>query len=236
MKKIAIILSGGNGTRIKSSNVPKQFIKINNKIILFYSLETFYKNKNIDEIVVVTNSEYANALKKLLSDSNMDNKIHVVNGGSSRNRSLSNAIKFIRENLNVQDDDIILSHDAVRIFVSEKIINNNIEALVSKKADVVFTGIKTPDTIGFYNSNNIVFNIPKRESCFKGQTPQSANWKTFKEVYYSKYDDELFDSTDFCKLAEQHRKKIIYIEGSEMNFKITTDFDLMIAKKIIESN
>lgn len=234
MKKVAIILSGGNGNRVINSTVPKQFIKINNKIILFYCLETFYNCKEIDAIVVACNNLYTKDLFQLIKAKKMDDKVYVVDGGKSRNRSLSNAINFINANLNLQNDDLILSHDAVRIFVTEKIILDNINLLMQKNTDVVYTGIKTPDTIGFYNKNNYVYNIPNRDFCFKGQTPQSANWKTFKDVYYSKFDQDIFDNSDFCKLAELIGKRIYFTEGSEMNFKITTDYDLMIVKKILE--
>lgn len=233
MKNIAILLSGGNGSRISSSKVPKQFITINNKLILFYCLETFYNCKEIACIVIPCHKDYVEPLKELLKFKKMDDRVFVVCGGDSRNKSLANAVKFIETELNVQDHDYILSHDAVRIFISEKIILENIKKLSENNVDVIYTAIKSSDTIGFSNSKNIVFNIPNRDLCFKGQTPQSANWKTFKDVYNTKFDQDIFDNSDFCKLAEIIGKKIGICEGHEMNFKITTDFDLMIAKKII---
>ena len=235
MNRIAIILSGGNGTRIKSSNLPKQFIKLNNKLVLFYCLETFYKCTEIDAIVVACHPLYVDALNELIYKKGMKHKIFVVPGGKSRNKSLAKAVKYIEKEMNIRDDDIILSHDAVRIFLSEKIILDNIKLLEENKTDVVFTAIKSPDTIGFYNKNNIVFNIPNRDICFKGQTPQSAKWKVFKEVYNNNFDQNIFDNSDFCKLAEIMGKKIIVSEGSELNFKITTDYDLIVAKKLLSN-
>ncbi len=234
MKKIAIILAGGEGKRVTSSTLPKQFIKIKNKLVLFYALETFYKHHDIDNIVLVTNDKYTNLMKKLIHDLGMNNKIFVISGGSSRNQSLLKAVTYMKNDLNIQDDDIILSHDAVRIFVTNKIIEDNISILEEDKADVVFTAVKSPDTICFSNNRDIVFNIPNRDYCYKGQTPQSAKWKVFKEVYNTTFDPKLFDNSDFCKLAETIGKRIMISSGNEMNFKITTDYDLMVAKKIIE--
>lgn len=235
MKKIAIILASGNGSRVSSSSIPKQFIKVDNNFLLMHCLKRFYKHKDIDAIVLSLNSNYIKPFKRLLTNLNMDDKVFLVEGGYCRNESLKKAVIFLDTKLNVQDDDIILSHDGVRIFVDDKIIDANIKKLEQFEADVVYTGVFSKDTIGFKNSNDYVFNIPNRDLCFLGQTPQSAFWKTFKLVYKNEYDKKLYENSDFCKLASINNKSICFVNGSELNFKITTDFDVEIAKYLIQT-
>lgn len=233
---IAIILASGNGTRINKSKIPKQFIKIDKLPVLLYGLKTFYFLNEIDKIVLTCKKEYKNALLSLLSSLKMDDKVIVVEGSDSRNKSLANAVKYIKNHLNPSADDIILSHDGVRIFVTKKIILENIKLLKANTSDVIYTAIKSPDTLGEVINETEVSKIFIRDLCFRGQTPQSAKWKIFDEVYQNHFEQNLFDNSDFCKLALMLNKKITLCNGSELNFKITTDYDLLIAKKILESN
>lgn len=231
----AILLCGGVGKRVLNSNIPKQFIEINNKPIIIHTLEKFLFNINIDKIIVSCHSNWIDFLKSCIRKylKNVSKNIYIVSGGDSRNQSIKNGLYFIINELKAKPNDVVLTHDGVRMFVTNKVIDENIE-VASKKDVVTDTCIKSIDTMVISRNDNIIDDIPNRNYYFNGQTPQSSKLKLMKFIYSKKYDANLFNSTDLCKLALENKLKIIRIEGDYFNFKITTDFDLNLAKVILE--
>ncbi len=229
----AIILGAGSGTRVKSSKVPKQFIELNDKPIFIHTIEKFIMNQYIDTIIFVCKDDwidYANAsVNKHLHE--FKNNIFIIAGGDSRNGSIFNGLKFLSENFKMNKGDIIFTHDSVRIFVSDKIINENFKK--AKNGFVVDTCVKATDTLVCSKSGINVDSIPERSSYWNGQTPQTLNYDLLNKIYQNEYDERIFKTTDLCKLAELSNIKIIIAEGDYFNIKITTDFDLKLAKQIL---
>ena len=229
---IAIILASGSGSRIKQSKIPKQFIEISNKPIVIHTMERFLSNKNIDKIIVSCHPEWIDYLSKYVKDNYPAGSINIIKGGKQRNNSIANAIKFIHDNNIACDDDVILTHDAVRMFVSERIINENID--VCKQYGAVDTVIKTIDTIVLSNDGKNIDSIPERDNLYNGQTPQTFKLKILKDLYLN---NEIRNTTDACKLLlEKHNTIIKMVLGEYENFKITTDFDLDYARHIVIKN
>lgn len=219
---ITIILASGNGSRIKQSKIPKQFIEINNKPIVIHTLERFIYNKNIDKTVIVCHPEWVDYLNNYINQNYNNGNIFIVEGGKERNHSIVNAIRLIDKEMNVKDDDVILTHDAVRMFVSDRIINENIE--MCKKYGVVTTAVPTIDTIGIIRENKII-DVPNRNDLVNIQTPQTFVYKTLKDTYLI---NGIQNTSDACKLLLN--SKIYIVIGEYENFKITSDFDLVCAK------
>ncbi|MDE6429089.1 MAG: 2-C-methyl-D-erythritol 4-phosphate cytidylyltransferase, partial [Malacoplasma sp.] len=172
----AILLASGYGTRLQC-NLPKQFIVINKIPIFFYSLITFFKVKEINTIVLVINQNFKNDIEKFISKFNFENKIKIIVGGNSRHESLINGLNFLVNNLEIKPDDLVLTHDAARPFVSTKIIKNNISKLLKNECEVTSTGIFSSDTIAWVESEKEIKNILDRKKIFLEQTPQAAKFK-----------------------------------------------------------
>lgn len=116
-----------------------------------------------------------------------DERIEVIEGGTDRNETIMNIISFIESVYGIKDDDIIVTHDAVRPFLTYRIIKENIEGAMNFGA--VDTVIKAVDTIVTSQDNNVIESIPVRDNMYQGQTPQSFKIKILKESYNALSDD-----------------------------------------------
>ena len=227
---IAIILASGISLRTKTKT-PKQFLKINNKTILEHSALTFINTKEINKVIIVVREEHLSKVKSIFKKYKCHNNfLYFCVGGSSRNASIKKALEFTRNNLTIKKDDIILTHDANRIFVTSKIIKDNI--LSCKKNKCVITGINSSDTIYKYKNKSITSTL-NRDELFCSQTPQTFTYEKISKIINIK-DKKIFDNSDLGTLAFLLNEKISIVQGSSLNFKITNYDDYIIAKKIMK--
>ena len=228
MNVYAIILAGGIGERIKH-HLAKQFIKIAGKTVLEHTLDVFEKNSNITEIIVVIHREYRALMEQIIIKNNYKKIKKVLNGGENRQES-----SYIGVNSIEVEDSIVLIHDAVRPFVSNRIINDCIEAL--KKYSAIDVAIQSADTIIKINNENIIENIPTRKHMWRGQTPQGFKLKTIKEAHKLALNDpnkKVF--SDDCGMVLEYLKEEIYIvKGEQKNIKITYSEDIFLADKLFQ--
>ena len=212
---VAIILAGGTGTRF-GSKTPKQYIKINDKEVIQYTIEAFEKSSLIHKIVIVVSDEYI----KKITTKNPDHVI--VSGGNSR---LSSSYRGLLAS--PKDSKKVLIHDAARPFVTQKIITSCIEGLDTYKA--VVTSISATDTI-IKSKSNEVDSIQNRDELYLNQTPQGFNYKTIMEAHKSNRKNV----TDDISLLDLNKVKCKIIKGSHRNIKITTPEDIYTAKTILD--
>ncbi len=218
MKNISIILASGTGERF-GENIPKQFYKIKNKTILEYSLDAFEQNKNIDEIILVTNPNFNDLSREIVFKNNYKKVVKIVNGGATRVDSSRIGTSY------ADDDSNVLIHDAVRAFVTQKIIDDNIEAL--KKYEAVGTAIDTIDTIIEIDENGFIKKIPQRNMLKRIQTPQSFRAKLIKQAHEIALKNNDKNFTDDCGLILKYNLAPIFVvQGDEKNLKITQKSDL----------
>lgn len=218
MKNISIILASGTGERF-GENIPKQFYKIKNKTILEYSLDAFEQNKNIDEIILVTNPNFNDLSREIVLKNNYKKVVKIVNGGATRVDSSRIGTSY------ADDDSNVLIHDAVRAFVTQKIIDDNIEAL--KKYEAVGTAIDTIDTIIEIDKNGFIKKIPQRNMLKRIQTPQSFRAKLIKQAHEIALKNNDKNFTDDCGLILKYNLAPIFlVQGDEKNLKITQKSDL----------
>ena len=223
MKNYAVILASGTGSRF-GSDIPKQFIKINDKTILEYSIEAFENADCIDEIVLVITPEYKNDAEKIVKNNGYKKLSKIVQGGKERKDSSFNGICAIDD-----AEANVLIHDCARPFVSQKIIANCVDAL--DKFDAVCCAIPSTDTV-FEIENNIIKNIPERKSVMRAQTPQGFKLSVIKKAHELSQNDNNF--TDDCGLVVRYNLcEVGIVLGSENNLKITYPNDLFIAQKIL---
>nr|WP_283247430.1 2-C-methyl-D-erythritol 4-phosphate cytidylyltransferase [Lederbergia citrea] len=229
----AEILAGGKGTRMGNINMPKQFLTLNNRPIIIHTIEKFLLNDRFDKIIIVSPKDWMNhtndIIKKHIGD--LD-RIVVVEGGKDRNESIMSGIKYIEENFGINDDDVIVTHDSVRPFLTHRIIEENIDAALEYGA--VDTVIEAIDTIIQSEDREFISNIPVRDTMFQGQTPQSFNIKKLVKHYQSLTEEEKTILTDACKIYSIHGEKVRLVRGEVFNIKVTTPYDLKVANAIIQ--
>ena len=232
---IAGIVAGGIGSRMGNRAVPKQFLEIGKKPMIIHTIEKFLVSSDIDYVVVGVHHEWVDYMEDLLKKYLYDEKRVVVTaGGNDRNDTILRIIEKADQLWNIDDDTIFVTHDAVRPFVSLKIIEENVEA--AKQYGVCDTVIVATDTIVRSSNHSHITDIPVRDEMYQGQTPQSFQYGLFKKVYESMSEEELNIVTDACKLFFLRDYKVHLVEGSILNFKITYPFDLKIAKNMLGEN
>ena len=229
------ILAGGKGTRMGNTEMPKQFLKIGDKPIIVHTIERFLLNTRFDKIVITTPKEWISHTKDIISKYiplDIHGKLHVCEGGSDRNESIMNGIRYIEKNFGINDDDIIVTHDAVRPFLTHRIINDNIDMAIEYGA--TDTVVPAFDTIVESNNGNTITNIPIRDFMYQGQTPQSFNIKKLVELYSSLTDEEKSVLTDAAKIFVVKGENVKLVQGEVFNIKVTTPYDLKLANAIIK--
>lgn len=224
---IALIVAGGSGTRLKTANQPKQFIDINGKPLLTYSISAFENHPKIDAIVIVVINEYIDLVKKWCNQYNFLKVKAVISGGSTRQESVFNGLKEIKSF--AKDDDIVLIHDAARPLISKEIINNNIEACL--KHDAVTTALLSKDTVIHSINQQSINDVPNRKELYQSQTPQTFKLSLILEAHQKNNSD---NATDDAQLVLGLGKDVFIIEGSSLNFKVTTDEDLTMLKALVK--
>lgn len=227
MKTIAVILAGGSGTRL-GGNLPKQFLEVNDKMIITYTLEAFQNHELIDEIVIVCSQEHFNFVESEIKGH--FNKLQkVVTGGQERYHSSLAAISACDDG----EEKKILIHDGVRPLVKKEIISNCITKLDTYNA--VGVGIATTDTI-WSVKDNCIASIPDRRTIYRAQTPQGFKLSTIKEAYKIALKDKNMLSTDDCGVVMHYLpdEKISTVMGDEKNIKITRKEDLVLFESIIK--
>lgn len=232
MKKYALILAGGTGKRMGKTRMPKQFLQLGDKPIFVHTVEQFLLNENIDNIILCCHKSWLSHAENTLNKFIPNNEVIVVDGGETRNDSMINGCNYIEENFGLNDDDIVVVHDAVRPFVNQKIINENIE--MAKKYVAVDTVIPATDTIVVSEDKKLISNIPVRSQMYQGQTPQTFNLKKLMELYAELTLKEKEILTDSCKIFVLKNQPVALVDGEIFNMKITTLHDLKIANAILE--
>jgi len=220
-----VIVAAGSGSRM-NMGINKQFIKLKDKEIIAYTIEKFYKHKNIDEIVVVIKEEEFEFFKSEIIDKYNFKNIKIAFGGKERQDSVYNGLKKLDKNC-----DIVLVHDGARPFISEKLIDNCIEE--AKNNNAVVVGVPVKDTIKVINEEYDIVGTPDRSKLWAVQTPQTFNYDILLKSYEDAFKNDFY-GTDDAMLVERIGYKVKMIEGSYNNIKITTQEDLNIGTQILK--
>lgn len=228
----AIILAAGFGTRIKNLDIPKQYYEINGIPIIIYTIKKFIGLNCFERIYITVDENYKKHMIKILEEhvENLE-QIKLVNGGKERIDSIHNVIKTI-EKSKVNEDDIVVVHDGVRPFVTNQIILDSINAAKEYGASVTASPVN--DTILKSEIGDYVDSIPIRRTLFKGQSPDTFNLKKFIEMINGLNESQKAKITGTSDVCTFYNVPIKMIKGNNLNFKITTDADLKIAKLLLK--
>jgi 2-C-methyl-D-erythritol 4-phosphate cytidylyltransferase len=216
-----IIPAGGRGTRLGSA-VPKQYLKIGRETILSQSLRAFQQHAGICEIVLVVPPGEETRTRKVLGKDVLSKVCAIVAGGDTRQESVWNGLCVLTRRPN-----LILVHDAVRPFISFRVIEQVIADASRYGAAVV--GLRVKDTIKVEGRRGFYARTLPRESLWAVQTPQGFRRSLLLRAHRRAQRDG-FVGTDEASLVERLGKSVKIVEGEEKNIKITTQFDLNLGR------
>ena len=226
-------LAGGVGSRMKSAVIPKQFLEVEGKPIIIYTLQNMLKVDRFDYIYIATHKDYLAYMKEMVQKyTDKPEKVRIIEGGKERMDSIHNVTDAILKDEGVHEDDVIVIHDAVRPLVTEKILNDSIDAAGTYGACVC--GLPAVDTMLYSEDGKVVTTIPERSKLFNGQAPDSFSLPRFLEMQANLTEEQREVITGTSQICTMNNQPIYIIEGDPLNFKLTTDGDLLIFKSIID--
>ena len=223
MRTFAIIPSGGSGMRMNNPpclpdrQVPKQYVRINGKEIIAYTLDAFQICELIDEIIISARKDYFDLLRTIKNNYSFSKISKIVESGQERQHSVFNALKSLKADKN----DLVAVHDAVRPLLSQEILKNSIEAAKNSGAAVV--AMKAKDTL--IQGNDTVLSYVDRQEFYYAQTPQVFRFEILFDAML-KAEKENFIGTDESMLVHKAGYKVKIVDGSSLNFKITSQDDI----------
>lgn len=231
-KTYAVILAGGIGSRMGNSERPKQFMNLAGKPVIIHTIEKFMLHNVFEKIVVLCPKAWVRHAEDLIDKYiPLAEKIIVLEGGNTGNETLMNAIQYLDREQLLDDETMIIVHDAVRPFLSHRIIQDNINGI--KKHDSCDTVIPATDTIVVSSDGKVISEIPNRSHMYQGQMPQSFKAKKLWEAYKSLSEEEKRVLTDNCKIMVLRGYDVHLIEGDVENMKITHPVDMRLAEALI---
>lgn len=222
-----ILLAGGKGERF-GGELPKQFVKIAGRTVIEHTIDQIEKSESIDSVIIVVNEKFYDYMNDLLLRNHFLKVRKIIIGGRTRQESSYAGLSACDE-----DTENVLFHDAIRPFVSGKIIEDVVRALDTYEA--VDVAIECADTIIEIDDKNIIEDIPKRRYLRRGQTPQGFRKDVIEEAYRRYFADGSLEVTDDCGIVREYGLADIYVvEGSGQNIKLTYREDIYLADKLFQ--
>jgi 2-C-methyl-D-erythritol 4-phosphate cytidylyltransferase len=221
MKKYAIIVAGGNGQRM-NSQIPKQFLPLLGKPLLYYTLDTFLKTYDDLHIILVLPEEYLDNGKEIIDGFFDPNRITITVGGRTRFHSVQNGLALIEE------ESVIFVHDGVRCLLSNQLVRKCFDAALEYGTAIPVVPCKDSVRQLKEEGNEAL----DRSALVLIQTPQTFHSKILLPAFQIDYKEKF---TDEATVVEAYGLKVHLVEGEEHNFKITTPLDLMLAAQVLES-
>ena len=227
---IALIIAGGSGNRM-GQDIPKQFMYVEGKPVIIYTMEAFQKNPNIDAIGVVCIDGWQTVLQSYANQFNITKLRWIFPGGASGFESIHNGIYGLRDE-GCQDDDLVLIHDAVRPLLSQDIISSNIA--ICQKYGYAITGVQCREAILVSEDGFVATKSIPRDKLIRTQTPQTFRLKNIIRAHEEAKERGITNSVASCTLmAELGGREMHIVPGSDENIKITTVEDLELLKSFM---
>jgi len=220
MNKYAIIVAGGTGTRMGAA-LPKQFLLLKGRPVLYYTLKIFLESYDDLQIILVLPIDYTNMGQEIIDAYFDKSRIRIAAGGDTRFQSVKNGLALI------ENESIIFVHDGVRCLLSNKLIHRCYVQAV--ETGTAIPAVVSKDSIRLLtDEGNEAFD---RNKVMIIQTPQTFHSKILLSAFQIDYKDNF---TDEATVVEAYGIKVSLVEGEENNIKITRPLDLLIAEKILE--
>ena len=220
MKKIAIITAGGMGSRM-GTNLPKQFLLLKGKPVLWYTFTAFLNAFEDIDFVFVVPADFIFAANELVNDLHISQQVTIVNGGATRFHSVKNGLATIKE------PSIVFIHDGVRCLVSPDLIKRCFEQTMQKGSAIPAIASTDSVRIDMQDRNTSI----DRSKVRMIQTPQTFRSDLILTAFKQEFQERF---TDEATVVESLGTSVYLIEGDYQNIKITRRIDLLIAEKILE--
>lgn len=232
MKTIAILTAGGIGSRTHQ-DLPKQFLTVENKPIIIYTLEAFQRHPSIDEIYVSCLEGWSAVLEAYAKQFNITKLKRIVVGGSTGQQSIYNGLKAIDEDNNETKDIVVLIHDGNRPMLPNDVITDN---LVKQKQFGSAVAVVPTTEVVFVSKNGLESNAAlNRDELWRTQTPHSYKFDELWSVHKKALIDGVNNMAASCSLMQQYGYTTYFSKGSEKNIKITTVEDIEIFKALLNA-
>ena len=219
---ICILLAGGSGTRTGIDR-PKQFLEVQGKPIFSYSLETLESMEEIDYIIIVVLETWKDYVEEWIHKLGYNKSKYIVHGGKSRQHSIYNGLIKAREFMN--DDDIVMVHDAARPLLNRDVVRTAIT--MAEKTGAALPVVKENDALYMSKDDiNVEQNLSKT-GLYRGQTPVCVRFGDYYNLHTSAKDEDLTRATGSCTLLFQNNIKVAMVDGDEMTFKVTSKKDVI---------
>lgn len=227
----AILLAGGQGTRM-GAKIQKQYLLIQNRPVLFYSLYTFEKSEVIDDVILVVGAGQVEYIRKEFVEKYHFTKVTcIVEGGRERYHSVWEGLKEVQAEGGLEERYIFI-HDSARPFLTEEIIQRAYNDVEAHSACVV--GVPSKDTVKLVDEKAFSRETPDRKFVWIIQTPQVFDASIITEAYARMMSRDTIQATDDAMAVENELHIPVHMtEGSFENIKITTPEDLEIAKVFV---
>lgn len=222
----AIILAGGSGKRM-NTNTPKQYLMLDGKPLLYYSLKAFEKSL-VNEIILVTKpGEEAYCRKEFVEQYGFQKVTSIVAGGKERYHSVLNGLQAVK------NCDYVMIHDGARPLITPHIIEQTAEAVKTYQACVV--GMPVKDTMQIVNEIGVIMKTPKRSTVWQAQTPQAFAFSMVRDAYEKIVQESAVEVTDDAMVVGHYYDVPVYmVEGSYTNIKVTTPEDIPVAEVMLQ--
>ncbi len=219
MKKIALIVAGGKGSRM-NNDIPKQFLLLKNKPVLYYAIKAFADAYSDMQFILVLPDEHIGKGQEIIDGYFDNSRFRIAAAGRTRFHSVQNGLELVNK------DCIIFVHDGVRCLVTSKLIKKCFEAAV--ETGTAIPAVECKDSLRIItDAGNKIINRAKVRLI---QTPQTFHSKILLPAYKIDYKDKF---TDEASVVEAFGLKVNLIEGEQNNIKITTPLDLLLAEILL---
>lgn len=222
----AVIVAGGVGRRM-GQDIPKQFINVNDKPIIIYTLEAFQKHPQIDHMVVVCVDGWHEVLKAYAKQYGISKLSKVVRGGETAQESIRNGVYSLE---NMSDEDNVIIHDGIRPLVDEEILSNVI--VICNKYGNAVSSLQYNEQLSRTNDGVTTQEYIIRDNIRRVQTPQAYKYRKLFDSYKKAFEKEIgiygssYTNTMMIDLGE----KLYFSAGSDRNIKLTTKSDIELFK------
>lgn len=231
---IAVIFAGGSGTRMNTKSRPKQFLELNGKPIIIYTIELFDNHPLIDAIVVVCLQDWIPFLSKMLRKFEINKVISVVAGGDTGQSSIYHGLcaaeSYVAE-VGDKERSVVLIHDGVRPLITEDTITDNIKTVLTSGACI--TCIPAYETFIIKDTKERI-SIPKRANSLIARAPQSFYLDNIISMHRRAIAENRFDFIDSCSMVSFYGQSVETIIGPMENIKITTPMDYFMFRALVE--
>ena len=228
MANIGLLRAGGSGARM-NQDIPKQFLTVNEKPVIVYTLEAFQKHPEIDEIAVVCIDGWQSVLQAYANQFNITKLKHIVTGGKNGQDSIRNGVYELEKFHN--SDDIVLIHDAIRPMVSAEIISDCIR--VTRERGNAITVIPCAEAMLQTEDGEVSVGSYPRDRLKRTQTPQGFTLGKICDLHRRALKAGITNSVASCTLMIEMGEEVSFSAGSEKNIKLTTVEDIDIFKALL---